>query len=237
MKTPFLHPPTPSDLSRMYYELGRLGARCVGKKSPWRHRIDNPLSLLTLASEMSRYDPRLFGVLVEYLYHHWHKWNPFSLRKALLECETPQIWGVIGEFISGTHPDPEARNFFDYLLKGVCPSETQFFFIGLYPERGYLARLASDESLSEFSKWGFISRERPVIDAGTKKSAGRWDGKARRSILKRLFQSQETISISDYLREVDYTISRQQALKDLSSLSGAKPTGRGRGAVWIQRTP
>ncbi len=59
--------PSTKHLSRMYYELGKIKANCVGMKSSWPYKaIKNREHLLALACDMSRYDPRLFEILVNY---------------------------------------------------------------------------------------------------------------------------------------------------------------------------
>lgn len=224
-----------SELSRMYFELARLGARCVGARTPWTHGKPGKAPLLVLAGEMSRYDPRLFGVLVEWINGHWQELNPLELRREILKSSAPQIWGVIGEFVTARRGDPEAAYFFDYLLRGIKPAAPQFFFVNLYPSAGYLAERTRRESLREFSKWGFFSRERPIVESASKEGIGSFGKEARLNILERLLGTRGKISISDYLKELGRSISRQQALKDLAGVGWLECRGRGRGAVWMKR--
>ena len=54
-------PPTTNHLSRIYFELAKLGARALGEKRPWLYgNVKDAEDILALALQMSRYDPRLF---------------------------------------------------------------------------------------------------------------------------------------------------------------------------------
>lgn len=224
--------PTSADLSRMYYELGKVHARSVGEKKAWGYHPKNIYELLTLAALMSRYDPRLLGVLVEYLSFHWQKLNPRELRKYFLETNEPQIWGVLKEFICPHKKEEEQNYFFDYLVSGLEKAPNQMFFKKLYPQGGYLANRAKTESLQEYLDWGFWGRERPNLRNAEKKEVGHWGKPERLVILKRLFETCPQISLEKYLNELNRSISRQQALKDIQEFPHAQLHGKGRGAYW-----
>lgn len=225
--------PTYEDLARLYYELGRIGARAVGEKKKWAYRLEDVESLLALACEWSRFDPRLLEVLVEYGLHHWQELRPQALREKMKTMETPQTVGVIASFVQSARPDDkEIQAFWDYLTFGLKPVSPQFYFRDLYAPGSRLARRAVLESLAEFKAWGFLARARIVVDTATKKTVGTWDQEARLNILRRLFSEKKQIQVSDYLEELNHTFSRQQALLDLKSL-GAKQKEKGRGAYWV----
>lgn len=65
--------PSANDLSRLYFELGRRGWRCVGKKRPWSFSPKVMEDLVVLAAAFCRSDPRLFGLLVEELKSRWRQ--------------------------------------------------------------------------------------------------------------------------------------------------------------------
>lgn len=154
------------------------------------------------------------------------------MRKAYPTLETPQVLGVIGEFISTHRDDPECRAYFAYLATGLDPVSYQLFFPALYPPGSPLALREASESLREYKKWGFLSRERPLIDRETRATAGTPPPETRRQILNRLLAARGKISIGDYLTALNHAISRQQAYLDLEAAPNLIPVGKGRGSRW-----
>ncbi|MDO8526395.1 MAG: hypothetical protein Q7T03_01765 [Deltaproteobacteria bacterium] len=226
-------PPTENHLTRLYYELGKMGAQSVGEKKPWPYHFENTESLFALASDLSRWDPRLLQILVEFGLNHWKELHPQHLREAIQEMQSPQTVGVVAAFILAAAPlEKETSLFWNYVTAGLKPVEPQFYFHDLHTPGSILAERAAKESLQEFSQWGFLGRERVIADTRTKQGVGSWGQPARLNILKRLFKTRKQIQISDYLKELGHSISRQQALLDLKKIK-AKQEGSGRGTTWI----
>lgn len=224
--------PTDDHLSRMYYELSIIGAEGVGEKKRWPYDPRSKEELVALALDMSRFDPRLFGIVVKYFIDRWADLNPLKLRSYYSKMEKPETVGVVCEFFSEVVTDPEALHFSSYLTSGLKPAEPQFYFHNAYAPAGELARRAVEEGLFEFKKWGFFACERPVIDRAGKKTVGSFDGSSRMNILKELAESNDEIGIGNYLSAVHHSISRQQALLDIKA-AGLVPNGKkGRGAKW-----
>ena len=220
-------PPSAEDLSRMYYELGQAGARAVGAKKAWAFKIKNLESLFVLAADWSRFDPRLLEILVEYAARHWADLNPLKLRESIKSMTTPQTIGVIAALVRCSLPaDKEPHFFWDYVTAGLQPAATQYYFSNLYTLGSDLARRAAVESPQEFKRWGFLAIGHDV---------GSWDKSSRLNILNRLLDQKKKVQISDYLKALKDSISRQQALLDLQA-AGAMQCGRGRGAYWEKKT-
>lgn len=232
-----LQSPTQTDLQRLYHELAFLGVRTVGENCPWDYPDKMvPESLLCLAAEMSRYDPRLFSSLVEYFYFHFACHNPFVLRQQILAMEEPQTLLVILHFVACSHPDVEAKYMADYLARDFKPVDDQIFFKGLYQPGSFLMWRAASESLEEFSAWGFLGRERPVIHSdGERKVLGHWSVTARLNMAKRLQERDGHLTLATYLTAVEHSISRQQAGQDLKKSRCFKMRGSGRGTVWVAK--
>lgn len=230
------HPPTQNDLQRLYYELSALGVRTVGERISCHYKMpDSPESLLCLAAEMSRYDPRLFSSLVEYFYCYFTRHNPFILRQHILTMVEPQTLLVIFNFVAQAHPDVEAKYLADYLARDFKPVDDQIFFKELYHPGSFLMWRAASESLEEFSSWGFLGRERPVIHSdGERKVLGHWSVAARLNMAKRLEERDGHLTLSTYLTAVEHSISRQQAGQDLKKSRIFKMRGSGRGTVWVK---
>jgi hypothetical protein len=217
----------------MYYELGHIGARAVGEDKPWPYHPTDKTALLLLGAEMSRYDPRLFGILVEHIYFHWMEFNPLDLRHRLKTLSTPQTFLCLLAFVTSALPGGEFRLFADYISSGFQPVPPQLYFMSLYSPGSTAMIRAAEEPMSEFLKWGFLARERPVLNLeGSRLNLGHWSPQARINVALRLARSKSAFQLSDYLAELDGSISRQQALADLKIIPQLKLEGRGRGVMW-----
>ena len=227
-------PPSEKHLSRMYAVLALLGASSSGENFPWPYGKTNESErMIALAAEMSRYDPRLFGILVEYFLKHWQKLIPQKIRKYYPQMETPQTMAVIAEFVKSATDDAETLYCMDYLQRGLKPVKPQLYYRGIYSPGGKLSQRAVEESLAQYKKWGFLAREAPTIDVYRKKTVGHLDRDSRLNILRRLFAEQKRLKLADYLRALNGNISRQQALKDISSIAKLHHSQKGRGAFWV----
>lgn len=224
--------PTLNDLSRIYFELAQWGAPAIGAKKPWPYKMGSLEELLALTCEMVRYDPRLLGILIIFLKNSWNRLNPLKLRHELKRCQTPQVMGVIGEFVKTEIKDKEINYFFDYLIKGLGPVTGQLFFKGTHPPGSLYFEKIARKSLKEYRKWGFLSMERPVVDLRTKRQIGSLARESRMRILESIIHRKTMVTIKEYIEAVDYSISRQQALSDIKSLGTLESVGHGRNAYW-----
>lgn len=227
--------PSVHDFERLYYELAKIGAPSIGAQRAWPYRFKTKEELLALALDMTRYDPRLLGILIIYFKNLWNSLNPLHFRQEILKCETPQVMGVIGEFVKKETKDKEVYYFFEYLTKGLSRVSWQLFFIGTYPFGSPQMERGEKRGLKEYKKWGFLSSEKPVVDLKTKRQAGSFDQKSRLQILDSMLKRNRRITLKDYLEAIDHTITRQQALIDLKSVKGLKMRGHGRGAFWSHK--
>ncbi len=224
--------PTIAHLARLYFELGRQGARTVGKRASWPYGEPDRETLLALAGEMSRYDPRLFEALVEFCGRTWRHIDPLRLRTLMAQMHSPQVFGVIGAFVQHLDSSDECTYFFEYLLRGWNPVAPQLFYQMHYAPGSPRALRAAAESIAEFRYWGFLVEQGPVLHQATKRAAGTYSADARRNIVSRLLEQHQRITVKDYLVAVHYSISRQQAYLDLKAHSGLRQEGHGRGSHW-----
>ncbi len=227
------HPPTPSELERLYVELARLGAPALGRHRPWPYRPASAEERVALAGEMLRYDPRLLGILVQLFLARWEALDPLALRRAMARMRWPQALAVACAFARLASSDPEQRRWLDYVGGGwsAVAAAERFFFDAERPGSRTAARKLG-RNLAPYARWGFVGTERPVVDAASKRTVGRYDAPTRRRLLAELCSARKEFALADYLDAVDGAVSRQQALRDLRSFPGVAPTGRGRGARW-----
>lgn len=227
--------PIETDLMRLYWELSQIGAPSIGKNIKWPYQIKSKEQLIILACEMLRFDPRLLTILIVYFIQHWSDLNPVIFRQWYDGMKHPQVVGVLREFIIAHIKDSELKFFLDYLVKGLKSVEPQLFFTGLYQIGGMRDKLASQQSLREYRRWGFLGIERPIVKIESKKTIGTYDIQTRKNIIRNLIQKNGATSLKDYLDSIDHTISRQQALYDLKHCKEIRLKGRGRGAKWTKR--
>lgn len=232
--------PTFNHLSRMYFELSQQGGISVGEAADWPYSPQSREELIALASDMSRFDPRLFEVIVDWVFHHWTELNPYRLRQMLKTMTFPQTLCVIFNFVTSPPRDSVPTNseclaFYQYLCEGIKPVNSQLYFTNIYPKpAGSLMTRAVTESLKEYLDWGFLARERPIIHhQGYKIPLGYYSLHARQNIIRRLADLREGFGLSRYLDGVAHTISRQQALNDLKNCPFIKSKGKGRGSRWF----
>ncbi len=226
-------PPDENQLSRMYFELSQIGANCSGENLPWPYQPKTKEELLALAAEMSRYDPRLLGILVEYFVGHWKEISPQNLRSFYRQMETPQTVAVVAEFSKEAVDDREGRYLAEYLQRGLKPVPPQWYFRNLYTPGGTFAKDAAEENLAQYQRWGFFAREYPTVDVFKKTPVGRMAPPGRRNLIRRLFEKKKFLSIGEYLAALGNTISRQQAIQDLRKIAKLRKGAKGRGAKWV----
>lgn len=224
--------PTENHLSRMYYELAKIGASSAGSKKTWPYKIGSKEELIALAADTSRFDPRLFDIMVNYFIQKWIEINPARLRGYYKVMKCPQTIAVIAEFLKEADKSEDVKYFVQYVQAGLKPVSIQFYFYNLYVPGGKIAGRAVEEGLYEYKRWGFLAAERPRMDADRSRFVGTLDTSARKNILSRLLQEGNEITIKKYLDAVQNSISRQQALLDLKAGGLAVSIGKGRGAKW-----
>src|SRR3989338_2363496 len=226
--------PTDRHLSRLYFELRKHGAHCIGEKYRWPYRFRSLEELIALACDMSRYDPRLTTILVNFFIEHRNKLNPAQIRSFYSAMKTVQTIAIICEFVRDAGDD-ELKYFCNYLQAGLAPLHLQFYFYHLSSQGGAIAERTLEASLTQYKRWGFLAREAPRLESDRHASLGKLDLASRRNILRRLLATRKQIKVSDYLEATGHIISRQQALLDLSNSSFAKLAGKGRGSHWIAK--
>lgn len=227
--------PTEGDLSRLYWELAIIGAPSVGEKRDWIYQYKSKEELIALACEMLRYDPRLLTILVIYFLTRWEDINPVKLRQFGKNMKCPQTLGVLKEFIVTYLKDKELKYFFEYLIKDIKPVPIQLFFIHLYSVGSKKNTMIVKKSLQEYSKWGFLGIERPMVDLGRKETIGSYSFQTRQKMLKDLLKMKKRVTLSIYLQKLNFSISRQQALYDLKQCEALRLVGHGRGATWVKK--
>lgn len=222
-----------NEAARLYWELARRGAFCNGEKKPWAYKSLSDEELLVLAILQSRYDPRLMAVLVDY-FHDPRLLEPVRFKKLLREHQALSLAAVIGDLILSRKVSDEVRDFFQFLRAGARPVPTQLYYRGLYPIGGRKMGQAVDRPLWAFKKWGFLAADPPVLkERKPAKGTYLFDLPSRLALLRELSRGRERFRLKDYLEKIDFSVSRQQALKDIKGAPWLRKRGQGKGTYYV----
>ena len=156
-------PLSPDERATLYHLLGKNGAFCGGER---RSDLFNNWALpdlLVAASEESRYDPRLMGILIHFFTQNYRKLNPFELHERLKEIPTPQTMGVIGEFAQRVDCNTDLCHFFELVLSKVEKAPYQAYYISQTRPRPLKMYETIKYTPSEFKNWGFWSQMDPFL--------------------------------------------------------------------------
>jgi hypothetical protein len=223
-------PPDEATLARLYYELGRLGARTVGRHTEWQYGSPSAEELVVLASQAARYDPRALWILVELVTNNLTALNPVKLRAALRNSRWPAALGVVFEFARRVTQDPELDNFHRFVMRGSPRAQGEQFFLSTHSFAGAMARRDAEESLAEYKRWGFLSREEPFAKELGTRAHGTLARQERLNLLRRLVERLGSISLADYRDALGHKASSRQASRDLAIAPFLIRTGATRGA-------
>ena len=197
------------ELPRLYHELAALGARAEGRRSPWRFGALAPEEVVVVAAQASRGDPRLLWIVVELLARAYDRLNPLLLRRALARARWPATLAVALEFARRAARSRELDEVAAFVLAHVAPAAGERFFLGTRAFAGALARRDVEESLAEYARWGYFSREEPLAKELGPGLHGTLRRPERLNLLRRLAERKEALTMSDYLAALRGRASRR----------------------------
>jgi hypothetical protein len=235
MSPPGKVPLREDELPRLYAELEAVGARVEGKRVPWRFGQPTPEELVVLAAQASRTDPRLLWVLVELLARRYDRFDPLKLRRALPGARWPATLGVVFEFARLVAGSAELDDVAAFVLANVGPARNERFFLGTRAFAGPLARRDAEESLAEYLRWGYMSREEPISKELGSPAHGTLARQQRMNMLRRLAERPGHFTLGDYLEALRGRASRRQATRDLATAPFLARSGTTRGARYRLR--
>jgi hypothetical protein len=225
-----------AELPRLYHELARIGARAEGREVPWRFpEAPAAEELVVLAAQAARQEPRLLWVVVELLARGYDRLDPLRLRRALARARWPAALGVALEFARRAAASPELDDVAAFVLARVPPARDERFFLGTRTLGGALSRRDVEESLAEYRRWGYFSREEPLAKELGGGIHGTLGPRERLNLLRRLAERSPSITIADYLAALAGRASRRQASRDLASAPFLRRAGATRGARYALR--
>jgi len=134
------------------------------------------------------------------------------------------------EFARRAATSPELDDVAEFILASVAPARSERFFLETRGFGGVLARRDVEESLAEYTRWGYFSREEPFAKELGAALHGTLARPERMNLLRRLAERRGSITMSDYLAALRGRASRRQASHDLATAPFLSKTGSTRGA-------
>ncbi len=232
MSADLTRPLEPGELPRLYHELAGLGARAEGAHVRWGFGPLAPEEVLVVAAQASRRDPRLLWLLVELLARRYDRFDPLKLRRAAQESRWPATLAVALEFATRIAGRQELADYAAFVTRRFARGGDERFFLGTRAFGGALSRRDVEESLAEYRRWGYFSREEPIAKELGSPVRGTLRRPERMNLLRRLAGSKQAVTISDYLEELGGRGSRRQATRDLATAPFLKASGTTRGAKY-----
>ena len=198
--------------------------------------VQNSISIkkLVLWSQWARLDPRLGEILVGYLANFWQRHNPLEINQQLKQQIWPAVFGVLLEQVPFYYSQNSikkkwSKKSFFYWTKcammDIPPASNELFFIGLYKAGGKFVQEECFYSIKPYRKWGYFSKELLINKAKPIKKT-LVSLPQRKAIIDELLKSYKTITVQDYLEEINFQIHRRQAQRDLKNHSQLQTYGR-----------
>jgi len=226
------------ELPRLYHELAAIGARAEGRRAPWRFGRPSPEELVVLAAQAARQEPRLLWVLVELLARGYERFDALKLRRTLARARWPAALGVAFEFARRAARSAELDDVAAFITARTAPASGERFFLGTRTFAGELARRDVEESLAEYRRWGYFSREEPIAKELGTVARGTLGPRERLNLLRRLVERQGEVTLGDYPAALRGRASRRQASRDLATAPFLARTGATRGTRYrLTRKP
>jgi hypothetical protein len=137
---------------------------------------------------------------------------------------------VAFEFARRASRDRDLDGFSRMVMRGVAREPGEQFFLSASSFAGPLARRDAEESLAEYKRWGFLSREEPIAKELGTSAHGTLARRERLNMLRRLVERLGSVSLSDYLEGLGGKASSRQASRDLATAGFLVRKGTTRGA-------
>jgi hypothetical protein len=221
-----------SELSRLYSELAAIGAHAEGRAEPWSFGAPEPEELLVLAAQSARHDPRLLWVVVDLLARGFDRFDALKLRRAAARARWPATIAVALEFARLANPSVELSDYAAFVTRRLPRARNERFFLGTRAFAGELSRRDVEESLREYTRWGYFSREVPIPKELDAAARGTLDRPGRLNVLRRLAERMPAVTVADYLEALAGRASRRQASRDLATAPFLERQGSKRGTSY-----
>ncbi len=205
---------------------------------------NSPLNEKTLFQIIhdTRWDPRLHQQVIEHLAKHWKEISAIYLNREAQESFWPTTLALtleILEYFFKTTKQLDSKNFKLFknwkklCLTNISKAHEELYYIGLSTFAGTESKKDFYYSAKPFSKWGYLCRDLPLSKFKVESQISLYSAVSRRNILLSLFHHKKRITIKDYLEALEYSVSKRQAERDLSSFKLVRRQGKTKGCSYI----
>ena len=190
----------------------------------------------------TRWDPRLHEQVIQHLVQHWKEISAINLNSEAHKSFWPTTLALtleILEYFFKTSNSMDSKNFQLFknwkklCITNIKKAPEELYYIGLSRFAGVESKKDFYYSARPFSKWGYLCRDLPLSKLKTKSQAALYSPSSRKNILLSLFQSKKRITINDYIEALQYSVSKRQAERDLSTLKYIRKQGKTKGCSYI----
>ncbi|MEK6772626.1 MAG: hypothetical protein AABY64_01690 [Bdellovibrionota bacterium] len=216
--------PSPSDLVEYY-------------KILQNSKIALAADVLSEIIQNTRWDPRLHEQVVTHIEIYWKSISALELNQSTLNQAWPACLGVTLETVLFIlkNKDPLSakdlvlfKNWMTLACTNIEPANQEVFYIGLNTFAGKEFKKDVHFTIQPFAKWGYFCQDLAVSKFKSEaklENSNLYPVESRKNLLHKLFESKKRISVKDYLKIIEYSISQRQAERDLKMFSGVRAIG------------
>ena len=210
---------------------------------------------IALYSQWVRLDPRLGEILVAYIAKFWKSHHPISLNEEIKKQVWPQALGVILEqtklyFFKQSKSSQSSKkklkeklyemkedlalfqSWYECVMCSIKPASGELFFFEIYSIGSSLFHKEVFHTTKSYRKWGYLGKEL-MLNKTISLGKTLIPSEQRKCILENLIQKKKTITVKEYLSELDFQVHPKQAQMDLKNHKKLKPRGYTRSRVYL----
>ena len=198
------------------------------------------IASLVLYIQWARFDARLGEILIKYLEQNWSRINPLELNEEILKQAWPAVLGAllgqveILQALNKMNKEERERfkNWSHLCLYKIREANNEIFFIGQYSIAGKLMQNQVKMAKQVYADWGYLASD-ILINKFKNTNQTLIDKSTRFHLLEQLRKQETPFTVEDYLRHLDFAVSRRQAQRDIQHFPKLKSIGFTRNKRWV----
>jgi len=179
---------------------------------------------ISLYSQWSRLDPRLAEILIKHLSLYWKKYHPIKLNAAIRSQIWPAVLGVLLNHVPFYHQQKKTHwteeNLFkkwsDCVMDSVIPAKNEIFLIDIYKPGSKFLYKEAFHSTKIYKQYGYLGTEL-LINKAQPAQKTLIPLNQRKIILNELVKKSTTLTVQEYLSELNFQIHRKQPQRALNN--------------------
>ena len=194
---------------------------------------------LALYSQWSRLDPRLGEIMVQHLSWCWKQYHPIKLNSIIRLQAWPSALGVLLNHVPIYYQQKEKiwkevdffKKWSNCVMDSIPSAKNELFFINIYSAGSRFMYREAVCSTQIYKTYGFLGKELLINKA---KSVQRTliPAPQRKVILNELLKTKKTLTVREYLSELNFQIHHKQAQRDLKNHPKLKAYGNTKNKIY-----